>query len=224
MANEVLKIRHSASERTPYAAYSTDQERQMAGNRRGEGLILPAYFNAVSEGRMYVANRGTASTPISFAKTAYDADQPQLVVDVPSGTSIMPIFLEIYLEDAAGTDTEMIWSVSDALIGAGTSTAVTPANARTQASGTQPSSACSVYRDYTGNGTAPSNGFEFARFGDAFAQEADARNRFVWSAHRAGWAPLIEGTGALVLHVAAATTAPAGFVTCVWWEIPTENV
>lgn len=219
---ETVKTRRSASNQVTYESRANNEEKLMVATPRGSGLVLPEYFAAVAEGRVFVANRGTASTPISFAKTAYDADQPQLVIDVPAGTAIMPLYLEIVLEDAAGTDTEMIWSVSDGLLGSGTSTAVTPANARTQSSGSQPGSACSVYRDYTGNSTAPSNGFEFARFLDAFAQEADARNRFLWSANKEGWAPLIQGTGSLVLHVAAATTAPAGYVTAVWWEMSTE--
>ena len=223
MATETLKVRRSASGRVTYENYANNQERPVAANQRGEGLWLPAYYNAVAEGRVFVANRGTAGTPISFSKTAYDADQPQLWIDVPSGTTIIPIVLSVHLELAAGTITEMIWSVSDVVLGAGTSTAVTPANARTQVSGTQPASACSVYRDATGNTTAPANGFEFARFGDAFVQEADAENRFIWKASDEGWAPIIQGTGSLVLHVDAAGTAPSGFVTAVWWEMDTDN-
>lgn len=198
----------------------------MAGNGRGEGLFLPAHFNAVAEGRVFVANVGTATTPTNWAKTAYDADQPQFVIDVPVGTAIMPLVLKVVQETEAGTLNEVIWSVSDGLIGAGTSTAVTPANARTQVSGAQPASRCSLYSLYTGNGTAPSNGFEFARFSSPFVlSDGDPHNdhRYIWKAADEGWAPIIQGTGALVCHIDGASTAPTGYLTAVWWEIDTEN-
>lgn len=222
---EIVKVRRSAAGKVSYESYANNQERLMAGNSRGEGIVLPAYFNAVAEGRMFVANVGTATTPISFAKTAYDADQPQFVIDVPSGTTIMPISLKVVHETEAGTLNEVIWSVSDGILGAGTSTVVTPANARTQVSGVQPSSVCSLYSLYTGNSTAPSNGFEFARFSSPFVlSDGDPHNdhRYIWTAQGEGWAPMIQGTGALVCHIVGGT-APTGYLTAVWWEMDTET-
>lgn len=222
---EVIKVRRSASNQAAYDSYANNMERLMAGNSRGAGLVLPEHFAAVAEGRMFVANIGTATTPTSFAKTTYDADQPQFVIDVPSGKAIQPIVLKVVLETEAGTLNEVIWSVSDGLIGAGTSTAVTPANARTQSTGSQPSSGCDLYSLYTGNGTAPSNGFEFARFSSPFVlSDGDPHNdhRYQWKAAEEGWSPLIQGTGALVCHIVGASTAPTGYLTAVWWEMDTE--
>src|SRR3990167_8353236 len=142
MAIELLKIRRHSSGKVTYPDYQNDQERQMAGNRRAEGLVLPAHFNAVSEGRVFVANVGTASTPINFAKTAYDADQPQAVIDVPVGTSIIPLAFKGVMETEAGALNEVIASVSQTLTGAGTSTVITSVNARVQAEGTAPSTSC----------------------------------------------------------------------------------
>lgn len=215
--------RHSTGQAT-YQDYTNDSgEKPLMANMRGEGLFLPAHFNAVAEGRIFVANVGTATTPTNFAKTAYDADQPQFVIDVPSGVAIMPLVLKVVHETEAGTLNEVIWSVSDANVGAGTSTAVTTyANARTQSAGSQPGSGCSLYSLYTGNGTAPSNGFEFARFSQPFAySDGDAPNddRYQWLAAREGWAPIIQGTGALVCHIVGGT-APTGYLTAIWWEMP----
>lgn len=223
MAIEILKIRRHTTGKVTYENYANNQERPMAGNGRGEGIVLPAHFNAVSEGRVFVAQIGSATTPVSFAKTAYDADQPQFVVDVPAGTTIVPITLSVVLEDQAGTDNEVIWSTSDVLIGAGTSTAVTPVNARLAANGNNPTTACSVYSLYTGNGTAPSGGYEFARFTDPFAQAATSTDskRMFWRASEQGWSPQIEGVGALVCHIDGTTTAPAGYLIAVWWEFDT---
>lgn len=217
---EVVKVRRNASGKTTYENYANNQERLMAGTPRGEGLILPAYFNAVAEGRVYVANVGTATTPTDFSKTAYDADQPQLVVDVPVGTTIIPLSIRAVFETEAGTLTELIASVSQTLTGAGTSTAVTPVNARVQASGTNPSSVCSVYSLYTGNGTAPSGGYEFVRWSSPFTlSDGDALpDRMAWKAADEGWAPQIEGGASLVIHIDGTTTAPTGYLTVAWWE------
>lgn len=219
------KVRRHSTGQVTYQDYTNDSgEKPLISNMRGEALFLPAHFNAVAEGRVFVANVGTATTPINFAKTAYDADQPQFVIDVPSGTAIMPLVLKAVLETEAGTLTEVIWSVSDGLLGAGTSTAITTyGNARTQSSGSQPATACSLYSLYTGNSTAPSNGFEFARFSSPFTlSDGDQLNdfRMQWLAAQEGWAPIIQGTGALVCHIAAASTAPTGYLTAVWWEMP----
>lgn len=193
----------------------------MAGNHRGEGLFLPAHFNAVAEGRVFVVNQGTETTPIAYAKTAYDADQPQLVIDVPVGTTIMPLAMKFVSETEAGTLNEVIFSVSQTLTGAGTSTALTPVNARVQAAGTAPATACSVYSLYTGNGTAPSGGYEFARFSSPFVfsdGDPHSDNRYQWKAADEGWAPLIEGGGSLLVHAVAASTQITGYCTVIWWE------
>lgn len=188
----------------------------------GNMLTAPFYDGAVAMGDVFVAAIGSATTPVSFAKTSYDADQPQFVVDVPAGVTVVPLQLDVVLEDAAGTDTEVIWSTSGGNIGAGNSTGVTPVNAKHRADGNDPGTATDVYSLYTGNGTAPSGGYEFFRDTRAFAQEADAPvDHRRWSRVAAGWGPVIQGTGALVCHIAAASTAPAGFLTAVWFEYTT---
>ena len=222
---EVVKVRRSASGKTTYENYANNQERLMAGTSRGEGLILPAHFGAVQDGRVFVVNLGTETTPIAFAKTAYDADQPQLVIDVPVGTTIMPLSMKFVAETEAGTLSEVIFSVSQTLTGAGTSTALTPVNARVQVAGTAPSTACSVYSLYTGNGTAPSGGYEFARFSSPFVlSDGDplSDNRMQWKAADEGWAPMLEGGSSLLVHASATTTQITGYLTVVWWEMDTN--
>ena len=227
MALEFLKIRRHSTGKVTYANYANDQERAIAGNQRGEGIWVPSYQNAVEEGTVFTALVGAATTPISFAKTAYDADQPQFVVDVPSGTTIRPLSLKVILEDAAGTDTEIIQSFANANMGAGTSTAVTSAdllfNMRAQAAGTDPATACSVYSLYTGNGSLTSGMREFWRHTAQFAQEADDAdaNDGIWGILKGDIGPVIEGTGSWVVHIDGTTTAPAGFLIATWWEYTT---
>jgi len=198
-------------------------------NRFGNLTVAMEGMSAVDEGNVFVANRGTAATAISFNNTTYDANQPQLVIDVPSGITIVPLYLEVVMQDQAGTDNVITWSTSDAILGAGTSTAVTPANMKINAAGTDASSQVNVYRDYTGDSeAAPSNGYEFARSVDAFVQEAGSTGgglgqgkAFVWSRQQMGFGPVIEGTGALILHTAATSTAQGGYATAIWYEYAT---
>lgn len=226
MAYEIVKVRQNT-----YEVYSEGQERVARGNRRGELVSIPSFLQASFDKKVFQASIGTASTPVSFAKTAYDADQPQLVIDVPSGTTIVPLELEITLEDSAGTDNEVIWGCAGDNVGAGTSTAVTAApglvNLYIPASGAAPASRCSVYRQYTGNGTDITDDtdfFEFYRETYAFADATtDPIKKFRWSAMQSP-APIINGTGSLVLWVVAASTAPAGFVRAKWWELSSEEV
>ena len=198
---------------------------EAALNTRQE-LRVPNYSMQLSmDGRVFIANVGTATTPIDLAKTAYDADQPQVVVDVPSGKTIVPLYLGVYLEDSAGTDTEIIWGISDCLVGAGTSTAVTPVNMRTDNAYT---TSCTVRSLYTANGTdVTGSSYKFAEFyrsGTPFADEADhLALQFEWSA-QTHVAPVIVGEGSLVMWADGTTTAPAGYVTVIWWEADTTQV
>jgi len=162
------------------------------------------------------------TTPIA-GHTGIDDDQPEAVVDVPTGTTIIPISIDVYLEDSAGTDTEVVYLASQANIGAGTSTAVTTIrNLRADAPRT---SGASVYRSYTGNGTATSNGFEFYRAGYPFADATtDPVKKFHWSAKESGIVPVLVGDAALVLYWAGTTTAPLGFAQIVWAELPSNTI
>lgn len=171
----------------------------------------------VASGRGYGVNRGTATTPISFAKTAYDEDQPALTIDVPEDSIIVPVLLEVVLEDAAGTDNAVVWGVSNNLAGAGTSSALTSVNLRAD----QPTTSdCTVRRDYTGNATAATNLLEIVRDGDAFANVSTGPSRRAFR-HTIDTMvmPTILGEASLYLWVWATTTAPSGFVTVHWVEL-----
>jgi len=185
-------------------------------NRSADLYVADLPTQWALEGRVFVANRGTATTPVSFAKTAYDEDQPQLVLRVPEGTTIIPLYCEVVLEDSAGTDNEIIWGVTANDIGNGTSTAVTPYNVLSVGGKT---TAVTVRRDYTGNATAASQVKELGRFGYAFADAStDPAKRFVLQFGNDRNIVPIKGADSLNLWVAGATTAPSGYATVVWAE------
>jgi hypothetical protein len=190
------------------------------GTSDGSGIVVPWVTALALEGRVFQANIGSASTPVSFAKTAYDSDQPQLVVDVPSGTSILPLKIELHLEDSAGTDNEIMATVSTTIVGAGTSTAVTQKNQRSDSPIT---SGCSVYSLYTGNGTDPTVHTEIWRSGYAFADSTtNPRPVFTYDVEEHPRV-VIVGAGALVIYIVGTTTAPAGYLKVVWAELPSAT-
>ena len=190
------------------------------GTPDGGGIVVPWVTALAMEGRLFQAHIGSATTPVSFAKTAYDSDQPQLVVDVPAGTSILPVKIELHLEDSAGTDNEIMAVVSTTAVGAGTSTAVTQKNLRSDGPVT---SNCSVYSLYTGNGTDPTVHAEFWRSGYAFADSTtNPRPVFTYDVEEHPRV-VIVGAGALVIYIVGATTAPAGFLKVQWIELPSAT-
>lgn len=201
-------------------------------SRRGSGLYLHEFQDQAQAGNVYIANIGVGTTVVDWVKTAYDADQPQFVIDVPTGITIMPLRLEVMNETEAGTLGEVIWGFANANVGAGTSTAVTRSSGVGQyrpmlasASGNEPDSACSIYRNYTGNGTDVTTAGAhaiFRRFSSPFVlSDGDPQDAKVWTHLNDGPAPVIEGTGSLVCWIHAGSTAPTGFLTAVWVEFNT---
>lgn len=193
-------------------------------NRRGELVTTDLLHQFSLDGRVFGVNLGTDTTPEDFAKTTYDADQPQLVLDVPNNTTVIPLSLRVVLETSAGTLNEVTAGVASVNVGSGTSTELTPQSIYTS----QPRSTnCSVYSLYTGNGTDPTanNWLEFFRWGYAFADTSgDPAKVAMWDAKTAPFIPVVEGTGSLVVHVVGATTAPEGYATLVWAELATSDV
>jgi len=175
----------------------------------------------VRKGLVFTANAGTATTPITFAG-AYDADGPDLVVDVPDGTSIIPLFLSVTYE-AVGTTLllETFASASGTLGAVVTGTAVTPRSMRVGGGGG--STNCTVNSAIDAAGCTVQSGalVEFARNGyqlaeDMAATEDWATRTFTWAAGRDGPGPLVVGDGSVFVH--AASQAGTGFITFSWAE------
>ncbi len=192
---------------------------RVTGTTDGAIYTVDYVLNMAMEGRLVGVSLGTITTPITFK--AYDADQPELVIDVPSGTTIIPVHIDVYLEDSAGTDNEIIAITATNNVGAGTSTAITPLSTRTSRPAT---TGCSVYSAYAGNGTAPAGTQEFWRAGNAFADANTQPPRlFSWDV-RHDVPVVITGTGALVMYISATTTQAAGFIKASWIELASTEL
>jgi hypothetical protein len=187
---------------------------EVTGTRDGAIYTMPWAQAMALEGRVFNVSAGSFTTPIS-GKTAPDADQPELAIDVPTGTTILPVYIEVYLETTVGTAGEIIAQTSTNAVGAGTSTALTPVCTRRGANAT----ACLVYSAYTGNGTAPTGTCEFWRAGHPIAMAAGVPAVYEWTIDKGG--QVIVGPGGLQMYLAAGTSI-TGFLKVQWIELPSD--
>lgn len=188
-------------------------------SRSGDLYVADLYRQWVLEGRVFVVNQGTASTPIDFAETAYDEDQPQFALRVPSGTTIIPLSISVVFEDSPGTDNEVIWGLTGNDIGNGTSSSLTPYNVLSAGGKT---TGCTARSLYTGNATAATQIKELDRVVYPFADATtDPVKKF--NVPASVLVP-IKGADTLCMWTAAGTDGPQGFTTVVYAEFQSTEL
>jgi len=202
----------------------------LRGTRDGS-MISADWLTAMAlEGRCYGVNTGVDTSPDTFT-AAYDATKPDLLVTVPSGTTIIPVFIQINMEDT-GTADIMDWvavasSVYDA---AYTGTACTIYNMRMDA---PHASLCTCAAVISANGSTPlaGNFIEFWRGNAGFNADAFNGNttptselvtRTAWNVKDSLVPPVIVGQGSL--NVYASCQAGLGFITAIWVEVPSTSI
>ena len=191
----------------------------LRGTRDGSFYSIDPLLAASLEGRMFIAQLGSASTP-STAMDAYNADQPEMAVDVPDGTAIIPVSIHVDIQTHGATLNETIALASRTPVELDANlTAITINPIRTDNPG--PGSSCSAFGTITGNQTDPNTAgsVEFWRSGSPvdFDVAGEPVPTLVWSAKRFV-PPLIAGPGSLVIYCSG--TSPTGFITVVWAEFP----
>lgn len=192
--------------------------------RQGSLITQDWILQQILEGRGFTTQIGDAATLVDFVETAYDEDQPQFALRVPSGVTVIPLELHIALQDAPGTDNLIVLSTTTNDIGDGTSTALTASPLR--AGGSVPeASLCTPNSLYTGNATAATGLREFLRKVFPFADEADTLPYEVeWSIKRNATVPILIGPATLQAHIVATTDGPQGFLDFSWIELPTPDL
>ena len=211
--------------------YDVSGTKEIAWGTLDGAQVTQSWLQAkVAEGKVFAANGGRGSGPITFAG-AYDADAPDLHINVPLGTTIIPVYLEVIYE-AVGTETtmEIIGLASSTGSAAATGTATTAYNMRIGGGG----SACRVTAAVDAAGVTDPNGgqyFEFWKFQrpltDTVASGENDRLPLVFS-----WsglttpAPMIVGSSAngACMAVYAASQAGTGFITAIWVEDSSGNL
>jgi len=186
-------------------------------NKQGALIIQDQILEWAMLGRTFHAQQGDAGTLVDFAETAYDEDQPQFALRVPTGKIAIPLSLILTFQDQAGTDNHVVWSTTTNDIGDGTSTAATISAMRRDA---PHSSGCTARSLYTANATAATGLIEIARFLDPFVAAAGSMSPKEWNIRLAAAIPILVGPATLQMHVFG-SAAPAGFGEYVWAEFDT---
>jgi hypothetical protein len=198
------------------------QRTPVSGTRDGAIYVQDWVLNMAVEGRVFHTAVGSLTTPTAF-RVGITTLQPELVIDVPAGTSIIPVELAVYWETAAGTISELVAMTGTAVRGAGTSTAGSALSTRTDRPVT---SGCSVYYTYSGNATAMSGTVEFWREGFTFVHATTEGNplmKFVWAVNR-NTPQVIVGPGSVSLYIGGTGAAPTGYITATWVELPSSAI
>ena len=196
------------------------------GLRDGTALFADQAFSLGLEGKVFVANGGADSSPITFA-TAYDADGPDFVIDVPDGKTVVPLAITVDYQTVGTTGLlETFVSISNTLGAVSAGTLVTPVNINIGNAATS-SSTVNAAVDAAGCTVQSGRIFEFDRGGfqlaeDMAATEDWAERAWRWSAKREGYYPIIKGAGSLFIHAAA--VAGVGFITVVYAEFDTDEL
>ena len=193
--------------------------------RDGSGITVPWVQALVFQGCVFGTQVGSVSTGIN-THAGIDADQPEVVVQIPDGTCALPLFVHVHAE--GGTTaigmTQVVASVSDVLVGAGTSTAGTVFNMNLLNPASSPSL---VYHTYTGNGTDPLTAGHHIELGRASAvcvdTDAAAATSLMPTVSASAMdrvMPLIADGGSIVGHAESQAAAALFYASIMWAEFP----
>ena len=182
-----------------------------------DGITIPYLENLAMQGRIFSANMGTVTTPLTFLVTA--GNRPDAWIRVPDGTAILPIKCTVVLESAAGTVTEIDVRICQNDIGNGTSSAadVGPLSLRTDSPVT---SGCTARQLATVDTTAETSPVSLYRRTYARADEAGIDFRGIEVTREQMGYPILMGAATWEVFIAATATQATGYVIMTWAEVP----
>lgn len=199
----------------------SDAMKLLRGTRDGVAFTADYFENLAFQGRIFSANMGTVTTPLTFLITA--ANRPDAWIRVPASVVILPIKCNVVLESAAGTVTEIDVRIAQNDIGNGTSTAadIAPRSHRTD-SGI--SSLCTARQLATGDTTAETNPLSIYRRTYARADEAGIDWRGIEAGRALLGYPVLVGPATWEVFIAATSTQATGYVVFTWAEVPSTDL
>ena len=181
---------------------------------------------AIIEGRGHMLQLGTEDAPID-STTSIDDALVWAVVDITEGYSVIPFYAEAAIATwTTATLINMMIEVDNAKVRYSSGgTAFTPLGLRT-GTGIPVATQATAYvgTDVTVAAKTASGSLEIARpqsievnLGDA----ADDVPSFVWEPARV---PIVDGPGAVLFHLGAATADVTAYGNLKWIEYPTEDL
>jgi hypothetical protein len=204
----------------------------VARSTRDGSLSVTDWLNLKNlEGKVFQVDVGAFSTPITGggAGTVLDQDQPEALIAVPAGTSIMlnrvAVQCQTPLLATDADEAEILIGVDkDVAATDGTSTVETPMSLRTDAPN---ASVCTCKSAYTGDITAaPTLDIELARkviTGDMNGTPANALWGLLDLVYEPKVAPIIVGPASVMVYFGG-TVATKGFAQIQWAEFTSSTV
>ncbi len=193
------------------------------GLKDGSAVAIPWVQAMVLKGKVFHAYIGSATTPVTL-DASYAATDPDISLDVPDGTAIIPLRITAVVE-AYGTTAlfETFSLCTKTLAAASGGTVFTPINMALRSSN---GSACACYTAPTVTDGNTTGAFELYRNTQAKAvtiSTADddstwQHNIHEWTYMQAGYAPVLHGEASLQTWVIA--QASSGYIQYVWLELP----
>lgn len=185
---------------------------------------------AVLQGRGFQVDVGAFSTPIVGGGngTVIDQDQPEAMISVPSGTSIIPIRVSVQAQcGLAATDADeneilVAADISQASDGTGTMTTETALKMYVG----QGTTLCTCYSAFTADATAPVLGMELARkveVMDLVGTPANAWGHILDLVYEPAVPPILVGPCMLLVYWGG-TVAVSGFAQIQWLEYLTADL
>ena len=204
----------------------TDDGAWMAAHALRDGSVVVAdYFEGLGQaGRIYYANMGTVTTPLTFVVTA--ANRPDAWIRVPAGTTILPLGCNVVLESAGGTVTEIDVRIAANDIGNGTSSTadVGPRSAKMGSLSAATAGNCTARQLATGDTSGETTPISVFRRTYARADEAGIDFRGIEVTRAMMGYPVVVGAGTWEVFIAGTGTQATGYVVMVWGEIPSTDV
>lgn len=193
------------------------------GTRDGSLVAIPWIQSLLLEGRVFFANVGNATTAITLDASWANTD-PDISLDVPSGTSIIPLRITVVFE-AYGTAAvcETMALCSKTLGASSAGTVFIPINLNNRSAN---GSLCACYVGPTVTSGYTTGGFELFRdcqqAAATQATEAGTPYKYEWSVGKDGFAPVLQGESSL--QVWATSQAATGYIQIIWAELPTSAI
>jgi hypothetical protein len=187
---------------------------------RDGSLVTANYLDALAqEGRVFTANMGSVTTPLTFLVTA--ANRPDAWIRVPANTAILPIKVVVSLEAMTGTATELDVRMASNDIGNGTSSAasVGPLSVR---SDNPITSACTARQLATADTTAETTPMTLYRREFIRADDAGSDSKGIEVTREMMGFPVLVGAASWEVFVAATTNQATGFVVMTYAEVPSS--
>lgn len=204
---------------------------QVSAMGLADGAIVSAKWiqSNIMLGNAFVVFTGVETTPGTFA-TSFTNTDPDVVVDIPEGTSIIPLKIAVYIEDFGSKEIVENWTLITKTLGAASGgTVFVPRNVRTRAAG---GSNCPCYTAPTVTSGYTSGAFELCRGGSHEVVDPSTltednivsanKRDFIWTYQQDGFAPVIDGDGSL--QTWAISQASKGYIHIFWLEFATADL